>query len=107
MRFKGICFKQDRVSFLHKKVVSLYISYEFHTCSRNLNTVFTLGNCLFGAVKLTKNASPDKYKYSGYGIGFNLCSQFSWIHGSWGKSAIIFGADMSSSVCVNNKKKNI
>ena len=82
MRFKGICFKQDRVSFLHKKVVSLYISYEFHTCSRNLNTGFTLGNCLFGAVKLTKNASPDKYKYSDYSIGFNLCSQFSWIHGS-------------------------
>ena len=24
----------------------------------------TLSDCLFGAVKLTKNADPDKYKYS-------------------------------------------
>ena len=33
---------------------------------------FTLGNSLFGAVKLTKNAYPDKYRYSGYGIGFDI-----------------------------------
>ena len=31
--------------------------------SRNLNKDFTLNNCLFGYVKLTKNADPDKYKY--------------------------------------------
>ena len=31
----------------------------------------TLENCLFGAVSLTKNADVDKYKYSGYGAGFN------------------------------------
>ena len=29
---------------------------------RNLNTNFTLGNCLFGYVKPTKNADLDKYK---------------------------------------------
>ena len=29
-----------------------------------------------GSVKLTKNADPDKYSYSGYGIGFNSCSLF-------------------------------
>ena len=29
---------------------------------------FTLGNCLFGTVKLTKNADPDKYGYSGHGV---------------------------------------
>ena len=32
-----------------------------------MNTYFTLNNCLFGSVKLTKNADPDKYKYSHYG----------------------------------------
>ena len=26
------------------------------------------GNCLFGAVKLTKNVDIDLYKYSGYSI---------------------------------------
>ena len=44
---------------------------------RNLNTDFALGNCLFGSVKLTKNADLDKYKYSGYGIGFDSRSEFS------------------------------
>ena len=31
----------------------------------------TLKNCLFGAVSLTKSADIDKYKYSGYDIGFD------------------------------------
>ena len=31
---------------------------------------FTLGNSSFGAVKLPKNADPEKYFYSGYSIGF-------------------------------------
>ena len=30
-----------------------------------------LGNSLFGTVKLTKNVDPDKYRYSGYDIGFD------------------------------------
>ena len=34
---------------------------------------FTLNGCLFGSVKLPKNAYPDKYKYSGFGIGFDSC----------------------------------
>ena len=51
--------------------VNLYISYELDTCCRNLNTDFKLGDCLFDAVKLNKNSDPDKYRYNGYGIGFN------------------------------------
>ena len=33
--------------------------------------------------------------------------QFLWSDGSWGKNTIIFGADMSSSMHVDNKKKDI
>ena len=40
--------------------------------SQDINTDFTFKNCLFGSVTLTKNADPDKYKYSGYEIGFDL-----------------------------------
>ena len=58
---KGICLELDSVSFLHDYVVNLYISKELETWSRDLNTYFTLGVCCFGAVKLTKNADPDKY----------------------------------------------
>ena len=49
------------MSFLHKNVVNLCISYKLGTWSKDTNTDFMLGNCLFGAVKLTKNADPDKY----------------------------------------------
>ena len=73
----------------------------------NANTHFTLDNCLFRSVKLAKNADPDKYKYSGYGIGFDSHSEFSLPDGRMGRNAINFGADMSSSVHVDNKNKNI
>ena len=63
-------------------------------------------DCLFGSVKLTKNADPDKYKYSGYGIGFDSRSEFSLSDGSIGKNVIIIGVDMSSSVHINNKEKD-
>ena len=65
---------------------------------RDLNTDFTLNNCLFGSVKLTKNAEPDKFGYSGYGIGFDSHSEFSWTDVSFGNNVIIFGNDMNSSV---------
>ena len=66
---------------------------------------FTLGDYLFGAVKLTKNGDPDKYGYIGYGIGFDAHSQFLSSNGEWGKNVIIFGVDDSSSVHVDNRKK--
>ena len=56
-------------------------------------------------MKLTKNADPSKCEYSGYGIRFNFSSQFSWSNGCWSKNVIAFGADMSSSVYVDNTKK--
>ena len=62
---------------------------------------------MLGSVKLTKNANPDKYKHSGYSIGFDLRSEFSLPEGSRGRSVIIFRADMSSSVHVDNKEKAI
>ena len=57
--------------------------------------------------KPTKNADPDKYKYNGYGIGFQSRSEFSFTDGSIGRTVIIFVADMSSSANVDNKGKDI
>ena len=42
-----------------------------------LNVEFTLKYCLFVAVKLTKNADPNKYSYTISNIGFDSCSLFS------------------------------
>ena len=62
---------------------------------------------MFGGVKLTKNAAPGKYSYSGYGIGFETRGQYSLPDGSIGKYVIIFEVDMSSSVHIDNKGKDI
>ena len=67
---------------------------------RKLNIDFILVNCLVGSRKLTKNAY-------GYGIGFDSRLEFLFTDGSYGKNIIIFGADMSSSVHVDNKVKDI
>ena len=63
----------------------------------------TLENCVFGTVKLTKNSDIDKYKCSGYGIGFDSKGTFSHPSGGFGQNVIIFGADMSLSVHANNR----
>ena len=66
----------------------------------------TLKNCLFSAITLAKNADIDKYRYSGYGIGFDRRSSFSFPGGGFGQNVLIFGADMSSTH-INSKKKDI
>ena len=57
-------------------------------------------------LKLTKNADIDKYGYSGYGLGFDRKSSFSFPGSGFGSNVIIFGVDMSSSAYVDNKKKD-
>ena len=74
---------------------------------RNLNTDFSLNNCLFGSVKLTKNADPDKYKNSGYSIGFDSRLEFLFTDGSMERNVIILGDDTNSSVHVDDKNKCI
>ena len=46
-------------------------------------------NCLFRAVRLTKNMDVDEYKYSGYGIGFNEKIKF-LVGNGFVKNCIIF-----------------
>ena len=58
-------------------------------------------------VTLIKNADIDKYGYSGYGIGFDRKGSFSFPVGGYGQNVIIFGVDMSSSIHIDNKKKDI
>ena len=65
--FTGHCLINNDIS-IPKNVINLYISDTLSPWLRNLNTNFTLNNCLFGSVKLTKNADPDKYNYSSYDI---------------------------------------
>ena len=101
MNFNGHCLIKN--VFIPKKVINLEISYTLGPQLRNLSTYFTLDDCLFGSVKLIKNADLYKYKYTGYGKGFDSRSKFLFKHGNLRDNVIIFGADMSSSVLVDNK----
>ena len=106
LRFIGSVLHQKTVTYSHKKVVNIYVVYEI-TNFPNIDSYPTLGNALFGAVKLTENTDIDKYRYFGYGIGFDGKGFYSHPSGGTGRNVIIFGADMSSSVHVDNKGKGI
>ena len=94
------------VTFNQGKVVNIYIVYEISR-STNISEYPTLENCLFGLVSLTKNADINKYKYSGYGIGFDRHGSFSSPGIGLSRNVIIFGVNMSSSKKIDNKKKDI
>ena len=75
VKFSGICIKHDKTTFNPGKTVNIYIVYDLKS---NLNSFDpTLQNCLFGAIKLTKNSDTDEYEYAGYGIGFDSKGTFS------------------------------
>ena len=98
-------FKTTKFKFAHKKVVNIYIVYELRASSPKFSDP-TLKKCLFGAVTVTKNADIDKYKYFGYGIGFDRRGSFSFPAGGFAQNVLIFGADMNSSIHIDNKGKD-
>ena len=79
----------------------IYIVHELGASSSHNNDL-TLKNFLFGAVTLTKNVDIDKYGYSGYGIGFDRRSSFTFPGGGFGQNVLMFGAEMSSSAHIAN-----
>ena len=74
-RFSGSCLKRNKITHTPGKIINIYILYEINK-SENTSSDPTLENVFFRAVILTKNADIDKYKYSGYGTGFDrfFCS---------------------------------
>ena len=105
VKFNGSILRQPKVSYTHEKTVNIYTVYELAGSSASSDDPM-LKNCLFGAVTL-KNADIDKYGYSGYGIGFDRKSSFSFPGSGFGQNVLIFGADMSSSAHIDNKKKDV
>ena len=107
VKFTGSCLKQsNKLTYTHKTIVNIYVVYVLGASTSN-DSDPTLKNCLFGAVTLTKNADIDKYGYSGYGIGFDIRSSFSFPGGTFGQNVLVFGANMSYSAHIDNKKKGI
>ena len=104
IKFTRSCLKQSSHILTHKKVVNIYIVYKLAASSSNINNP-TLKYCSFGAVTLTENVDIEKYKYSRYGIGFDRRSSFSFSGGGFGQNVLIFGADISTSIHIDNKGK--
>ena len=111
INFDAHCLIKNNIS-IPKKVINLYISCALGSQLKDLNTDLALGNCLFGYVKLTSNADPGKYKYTGYGIGFDSHSEFSFTDGSYGKMSlflVLIWAHLCmliiiKKICINQEK---
>ena len=76
MIFKKSSLKQKNETSTPNYRINCFCCYELDTCSQDLSSNFTLEDSLFGGIKLAKNADSDKYINSGYGIEFNLRSEF-------------------------------
>ena len=97
LKFEGSCLTQTKVFYTHKNIVNIYIVYEISAITRNSYDP-KLINGLFGAVTLVKNSDINKFGYTGYGIGFDRGTTFSFPSGG-------FGHDMSGSTHIDNKKR--
>ena len=62
IKFNGSFLSRFPLTILHGDIVNIYIVYEITSDYSSINYP-TLENCLFGSVKLTKNADIDKYGY--------------------------------------------
>ena len=69
-------------------MANIYIVYELGA-SGSFSDDPALRNSFFGVVELTKTADIDKYRYSGYGTGFDRKGSFSFPGGVFGQNVII------------------
>ena len=104
--FKGRCLKQDKANFNPPNIINFSIVYEFDICLEDLNANSTLKDCLFGSIKLTKNADPDKYSHSGMVVDLSLVHFFQ-IHVFIGVRMLLFSEWTIVHQCDKIKKKDI
>ena len=86
VKFDGSCLKYDKITITHEKRVNIYTVYEINLWKYVYIGDRTLENFLSGTVNLIKNVDTDKYKFSGYGIGFDTKEKFSFPAGGFGKN---------------------
>ena len=112
----GNHFQQNKVIIPNNNnAINIYCVYELDSIASSRDTSFTIQNALFGAMRITKNATDsDKNNYKRYGIFFDERSQFGHTitengvtYTSTGRNVLIFGADMSFSVHATNKANHI
>ena len=112
----GNHFQQNKVIIPNNNnAINIYCVYKLDPIASSRCTSFTIQNVLFGAMKITKNATDNsKNNYKGYGICFDERSQFGHTitedgraHTTNGRNVLIFGVDMSFSVHATNRANSI
>ena len=112
----GNHFQQNVVGIPNDgNVINIYCVYKLDPIASTRDTSFTIQDALFGAMRITKNATDNsKNNYKGYGLCFDEGSQFGHTmskggrtHITNGRNVLIFGADMSFSIHRTNIAKHI
>ena len=89
--FNKGCLKQsNNFTYDYGSRLNIYIVYELGASGSDDGDP-TLKSCLFGAVTLTKNTDIEKYWCSGYGIGFDRRTSFSFPGGGFGQNINFWG----------------
>ena len=90
VEFNGYYLAQNKaIHPNNNKVVNIYIVYKLGLINNYRTSVYTIQNVLFGAMKITKNATnKSRNKYEGYGICFDSGGKFSKGNITDGKNVI-------------------
>ena len=110
---QGNHFQQNNV--INTNVINIYIVYKLDALASTRDKSFIIQNALFGAMKITKNATDNsKNNCKGYGICFDERSEFGhtiteggFTHTTDARNVLIFRADMSFSVHATNRANHI
>ena len=81
------------------------IAYELNNWRHNSTKHFLLKNCLFGTIKLAKNAIKSKFTHNGGRIAFDGKGPWSFDN-DFSRNVVILGVDNSSSSHTDNRKNN-
>ena len=102
LKFESSFLVQTKVTYTHKNIVNIYVVYEIGATTRNPYDPKPI-NGLFGAATLVKNSDINKVGYTGYRIGFDRGTTFSFPSGGFGHNVLIFGVSMWGSTHIDNK----
>ena len=97
---------KNKIVINSKSIINIYIVYSLY--KKTISSNNALKNWLFGATRVAKpgdTKDPDKYIYSGCGLGFDRTGHFTHPQGGRARNIIIFGVDLSNAVYTQTKHK--
>ena len=100
----AVLVQKNLYSLCSNFILNLYIVYRLNNRPHNPSNNFTLKNCLFGRVKLSRNMVKSKFIYNGRGIAFD--GEGNEFGNEFARNNVNFGVDNKSLSHTNNRKNN-